>query len=628
ISSAMLLGNPIYVVVDYEYEPKDFIEEGTFGVRFAQQINDHIKLGTTYIKDEKESGYELRGYDLTVKLKRSTEFKLEYAESKSSVFDSYVSYDGGLSFETLSSEESLKGEALKVSLKTDLGELFNKKENKLLLEAYFQDISRGFSSQSGISQQGTQKYGMKLTANITNKDTVSFSYDYQELEARENIEASNTLEGASKVSNYTLQYKHTETKYTFTGEYRYHDVKGETSDEDVTAHTLAGKIEYNLTEKAKVYLQEQTNIKGPKDTRTIVGTILELSKKIKVKLEQMIGNRGNATSISVDSQVDSKTRMYTTYSFGREKGEGKTSTTTLGTETLVDKNTKVISAQEYKVTDNSRSSSRIVGLDYNKDKWDFDARLEKGEVFNQGVTTDRTAVSLGVGYTDPDKLKVSTQFESRFDRGEEDKDQYLFKNSIEYKLNPDWTLFSRFDYSHTHNKSTGKTEAEFKEFTFGSAFRPVDFDRLNILGKISYIEDKQPSSQTDNTNISRQRAFVFAVEGAYDLTKHLQLVEKFALKRGEESVGGREMSKAEKFLWINRFNYHITSKWDIGVEYRTLAVKQAQDNRTGFLFEISRHLNNNLQVGFGYNFTDFSDDLTETNDYSVKGFFFRITGKY
>ena len=38
-------------------------------------------------------------------------------------------------------------------------------------------------------------------------------------------------------------------------------------------------------------------------------------------------------------------------------------------------------------------------------------------------------------------------------------------------------------------------------------------------------------------------------------------------------------------------------------------------------------LGKHMKVGAGYNFTDFSDDLTD-NDYDSNGWFFDITGKY
>ena len=60
-----------------------------------------------------------------------------------------------------------------------------------------------------------------------------------------------------------------------------------------------------------------------------------------------------------------------------------------------------------------------------------------------------------------------------------------------------------------------------------------------------------------------------------------------------------------------------------------MAVQDAADNSSdGFLLEVNRLLLGHLRLGVGYNFTDFSDDALTANDYEVKGFFFRIQGKY
>ena len=39
-------------------------------------------------------------------------------------------------------------------------------------------------------------------------------------------------------------------------------------------------------------------------------------------------------------------------------------------------------------------------------------------------------------------------------------------------------------------------------------------------------------------------------------------------------------------------------------------------------------VNSAFRLGGGYNFTDFSDDEFSQNDYSVKGWFIRVQGKY
>jgi tetratricopeptide (TPR) repeat protein len=61
-------------------------------------------------------------------------------------------------------------------------------------------------------------------------------------------------------------------------------------------------------------------------------------------------------------------------------------------------------------------------------------------------------------------------------------------------------------------------------------------------------------------------------------------------------------------------------------EYRILTQKQAKDRKYGALAEVSRNIGEYFQVGIGYNFTEFNDDLTRLS-YTSHGPFFRITGK-
>ena len=45
------------------------------------------------------------------------------------------------------------------------------------------------------------------------------------------------------------------------------------------------------------------------------------------------------------------------------------------------------------------------------------------------------------------------------------------------------------------------------------------------------------------------------------------------------------------------------------------------------LVAVYRHINDNIKMGVGYNFTDFSDDLTHLN-YDRRGFFVNALAKY
>ena len=49
--------------------------------------------------------------------------------------------------------------------------------------------------------------------------------------------------------------------------------------------------------------------------------------------------------------------------------------------------------------------------------------------------------------------------------------------------------------------------------------------------------------------------------------------------------------------------------------------------RNGWLLGADRDIGRNFRVGVGYNFTQFSDDLTDF-DYDHKGFFLNLVGTY
>ena len=56
-----------------------------------------------------------------------------------------------------------------------------------------------------------------------------------------------------------------------------------------------------------------------------------------------------------------------------------------------------------------------------------------------------------------------------------------------------------------------------------------------------------------------------------------------------------------------------------------LELPDLDERRSGALLSIYRYLGENVKVGVGYNFTDFSEDLTDLS-YDHQGFFFNLVG--
>ncbi len=156
---------------------------------------------------------------------------------------------------------------------------------------------------------------------------------------------------------------------------------------------------------------------------------------------------------------------------------------------------------------------------------------------------------------------------------------------------------------------------------------PCITNPIALIGKYTYLEDDSPASQSDISGIDKEKAHVLAGEAVIDLNERWQLSEKIAYKTGKQKIEGFDFTKSTTWLWANRISYKFDKGWMLSGEYRLLTQKQADDKMHGALLELTKNLNKNFQIGLGYNFSKFSDDLAH-QDYTSQGPFIRITGKF
>jgi regulator of sirC expression with transglutaminase-like and TPR domain len=76
---------------------------------------------------------------------------------------------------------------------------------------------------------------------------------------------------------------------------------------------------------------------------------------------------------------------------------------------------------------------------------------------------------------------------------------------------------------------------------------------------------------------------------------------------------------------VLRVDWRFLKQWDSLAEVRSLDLPNVGQRRRGALAAIYRHIGQNLKAGVGYNFTDFSDDLTDLK-YNHKGVFLNLIG--
>jgi hypothetical protein len=115
----------------------------------------------------------------------------------------------------------------------------------------------------------------------------------------------------------------------------------------------------------------------------------------------------------------------------------------------------------------------------------------------------------------------------------------------------------------------------------------------------------------------------------YDLTPRWTVGGKYAYRYGQvaQDRNNPEFFGSRAILYVLRADWHFINRWDSLFEVRRLDLPDAEDRRNGVLVGIYRHLGNHIKMGVGYNFSDFSDDLTQL-DYQHQGLFINLIGKY
>jgi hypothetical protein len=251
---------------------------------------------------------------------------------------------------------------------------------------------------------------------------------------------------------------------------------------------------------------------------------------------------------------------------------------------------------------------------------------ETADVDSNAGSNRRYAVATHLSWA-RERLSLMTRNEYRRETGNRPTDQLLTFNQLDYKLNSDFSLFAKWRYSDTDDRDSASRAAYFEERVVGLAYRPVGNDRFNALAKYTQLSDLTPLNRAGTLETDRTMDVV-SLDTAYQATRRLEWVMKAASRRQEQRVGSGEPIETNLFLTIQRANVNVYGRIDFGLEYRILSESEADDERSGWLGEVSWRMQQWVRLGVGYNFTDFSDNTFSQNDYSVRGFFFRVQGLY
>jgi len=252
-----------------------------------------------------------------------------------------------------------------------------------------------------------------------------------------------------------------------------------------------------------------------------------------------------------------------------------------------------------------------------------------------GAETDRVAgglqVGLGLG-----ALQLSTGVEYRNDDVEQsdlgfaERTTWLFRSNFKYPISAGARLLGKFNHSESESSLGTFYDGGFTEAVVGYAYRPVSHDRLNTLVKYTYFYNVPTTDQVSLTNIAAefiQKSHVAAVDVSYDVTRNLSIGGKYAYRLGQVSLDREDVRffDNDASLYVVRGDYRLGRNFELLAEGRLLDVADLGEQKRGALVTVSRYFGDHLKAGVGYNFTDFSEDLTDLS-FDHRGIFLNLTG--
>ncbi len=623
ISGSLLDGNPVYMIADYEYENTSIMKDQSYGLRLAQQITPQLRLGTTLVSEDRQAeDYTLKGLDTTFDLPFNSEMTMEFAQTERFQLRNFFSNDGGLTFTQVSPPDSAAvGEAYKLALTSQPFE-------HTKFDIYFKDLEKNFSTTDTVNESGTSKYGAKISQGLTEHTTLNIAHDTQEVEEGGN-ELSDDL-GASRLDTTTLQSVYAKDKFDWTNELRLENYKERVDvNKPDRIDYLASQVGYQWTKLLRVFTGFQKTIRGEENNQLRAGINAKVSDDTNLYLVQAVGDQGDATTIGIERIENETTSYYTNYTLEDNRATPDELKMTLGAKSQISPKTHIYKEDQFNTFSGNPSSSNIYGLNTQiTDKWSADFSYEGTYTNNASTETAYRSGKIALDYVDINKLKFSQDFELRFDDATNEQRQILGMTQAQYQITRDLAHLTRFEYSLTRETNTDVKTARFDEFQTGFAYRPVAFDWFNLLTQYKRTRDISPSSQVDIANVIEANEEEYSAEAAFDIFPRLTFVEKYARRNKLEQILGQSLQSSTSYLLAHRFNFHLTHKWDLVTEYRTLTSRQAKDTKDGYILEIDRLIGDNLRVGAGYHFAGYDNDLTPSSDYKAQGFFVRFTGTF
>ncbi len=629
------LGDEAWLVVQYEYTP-GFEEMDTMatGGQGHVWLGDFVKLGLTANQNgEGEGDSSLHAGDVTLRASSESWLKLQAGQRDGLLSTWLRSDDGGFGFVGTPALTEADAGAYRADLSIGFGDIFQGSRARLSL--YAQNLDAGYSAPGNTALRGTQQFGGVLRLPLTDRLHLGAKAD-----SRTQTEGLET-----RAAEVDVGYRLTDRWSLSAGvrnEFREDDSPVVSLIQEEGERTDAGmQLAFDSQARWRTYGFAQTTLSKTEtredNGRVGVGGAYRVSDRLSFNAEASHGNLGPAAKLGTSYQPTDRTTLYLNYGLENERSDtgiyGRRGNLIAGARTRLSDSASVYLEDRYQRADSLSGLTHATGINLTPtDRWNLGSTMDIGNLIDRetGAEIKRKAGGLRIGYAF-DKIQLSSGVEYRLDESEQldgtwsDRTTYLFRNNLKFQLSPEWRTVGRLNHSFSESSLGQFYDGGYTEGVLGVAYRPVKHDRLNALAKYTYFYNVPATDQfalRDTQAQFTQKSHIASVDVMYDLTPTLSIGGKYAYRLGQVSLDREdpEFFDNNAHLYILRADWRLYSDWETSVELRMLDLPNLDDRRSGALLGVYRYVGDHAKVGVGYNFTDFSDDLTDLS-YENHGFF-------
>ncbi|GAB3098814.1 hypothetical protein GCM10027159_20820 [Lysobacter terrae] len=646
VRSGGLSGSEAWLVARYEYTPGfDEIDTLTTGGQAHMWINDHIGLGVTGSRSSGDADdNSVLGMDLTLRKSDATWLKLQSGRTTGMASNSQYSYDGGFGFAGTdpSAFNDASASGYRADFSLGIGDVFKRGKGRVTLYTQAQDA--GYSAPGLGTLSDRTYYGGTLDLPIGDKLSVIGKADHREQDAGLTLEAAEVnvkyqLNDRWSVASGVRNDKREDLRAVvpLTQE------QGQRTDAVVhVGYDPAGK--WNAWGFAQGTLSKDGDRQD--NNRLGAGAAMRIGEKLRVEAEASAGDLGPGGRLGTSYLVSDKTSLYLNYALENERGDilngtnlsGQRGSLVWGVKHRLADSSSVYAEERYQDANESHGLTHAAGMSLNlDDHWTLGANAELGTLQNSDTAaeTDRRAGGVRVAYSNG-STQVSSGIEYRNDDGEQadathvERTTWLFRNNFKLQMSDDWRLVGKLDHSMSDSSQGQFYDGKFTEGVVGFGYRPVLNNRLNALAKYTYFYNVPTTDQValDGTAAQFiQKSHIASVDATFELNPSWSVGGKYAYRLGSVSLDREnpEFFDNRAQLLIVRTDVRVFDKWEGLVEARRLQLPDLDESRSGMLLGVYRYFGEHVKAGVGYNFTDFSENLTDLS-YRHQGVFVNVVG--